>query len=221
MEGPSRHGNSRCRQPRFTRFFVGPAACWTVAKSVGSIFPTPDLVGLSISALVLGLASPWISTSGRFFHFLRDLGFTRADSWCSTWLSTRREFRYGTGQHGVATLRDGREVAGGIYACSEEQASGHIVLCHYVWVGNGDSTDPVNGLLILPGEDIAILELMPTLREERNTPTECSGQSNPFSPSAPAERTIARQPGRSTGQAGQANAGSPATSAAEKGLSHT
>jgi len=149
-------------------------ALWVLAKLPGSLIPTPDIVGLSITSVFLGLVLSWLTNSGRGYALFRRMGLTSGASWPTIWQSVFREFRKRgrarqndpfpyRGQFVVVEMRDGRRLLGGLVAQSDAQDDGHVVLDNYYWIsGQSPQTQPNRrGVIMIAGKDIAFIEFIP------------------------------------------------------------
>jgi hypothetical protein len=152
-------------------------ALWVLAKLPGSLIPTPDIVGLSLTAVALGVALSWLTNSGQGYAFLRQLGLTSGASWPTIWQSVFREFRRRVrprandpfpyrGQYIVVELRDGRRLLGGLVAQSDNQEDGHLVLDNYYWISGQSQQPNRRGVILIAGKDVAFVEFIPKNRED-------------------------------------------------------
>jgi hypothetical protein len=141
-------------------------AIWALATLPGSLIPTPDIVGLSITAVGLGLALASLSRSGFVFRWLRAIGVTISTNW-TPWETALIESRREGIDYAVAHLKDKRSVKGGICGYSHKQKDGHLVLSPYQWLGNGAAVDWMPGYLIVDGNQIIVVETV--LLDDRRT----------------------------------------------------
>lgn len=133
-------------------------ALWTCLKAMGSVIPTPDVVGLPLTAVAAGIGFSALSTSGFHYNLLRRLRVTHEGSDVSIWLTTLRIIRHERRGYVTIGLRDGRFVAGGLFAFSAEDLSGHITLMPYAWLIDGKPGEWVSELLMLKESDIEFVE---------------------------------------------------------------
>jgi hypothetical protein len=166
-------------------------AIWVFLKRLGSWIPTPDLVGLSICAVVLGILVSVIVNRGLAYRILRGCGVTAEAPWRTTWETTLREFRNTRGEYVLLEFRDGRRVFGGLRGFSAQQKDGHFCLERVQWL-SGDSVHAEQpGLMLFSAEDVSSVQLLPRPEEDRNVrnPTNVPGPVGPqpagIAPGAP------------------------------------
>lgn len=139
-------------------------AVWTGFKWVGSIVPTPDLVGLTLSAIGLAFIITFLKNSAIVFRTLRKLGVTNESPWLTIWETAFRVSHAQKNEYVVLHLLDGNRLFGAVEGHSAEQKDGHICLTNAKWLVNGTET-PINGMLLLRAEDVKVVEFVP--RQER------------------------------------------------------
>ena len=136
-------------------------AIWAVLTSVGSLIPTPDLVGLPLCAIALGLVLSWLATSGIVYNVLRKMRLTREAPWRSVWQSAFAEFRANVGEYAVLQFRDGRRLLGAIRGSSAQQSRGHVYLHRARWIhSDGDEPEQPGTILVNAG-DISFVQFLP------------------------------------------------------------
>lgn len=136
-------------------------ALWFGLK-LGSWIPTPDLLGLSVTAVGLGCSLAAIHNSGYGYRVLRRLRLTGEPSWVTIWETAFREFRgVQGGEYAVLHLKDGRRVMGAIRGFSPRQENGHVCLERVQWLLNAESGDEHPGLHLFNACDISIVEFLP------------------------------------------------------------
>ena len=175
-------------------------AIWEAVKWPGSVLPTPDLVGLSLTAVAVGAVTAAADSSGRLFKFARRIGLTNQPVFPSVWRAAFHQFRFERkGEWVVLHMRDGRRMLGGVVAISPTRENGHVLLQPARWLlddesgGAGGMSVPMNrGGYLISTADIAIVEyllppdpsehdaappLAPAARErERLSPEDRSGR---------------------------------------------
>lgn len=156
-------------------------ATWAVLVNLGTLIPTPELVGLALSAVVWGVIIAKLHTHGWVYRVLHWFGVTFEPAWPTIWQTTFRDFRQSKGQYVVLHLKDRRRVYGGLCAVSSTQAGGHIYLEPSRWLDDPDS-DLQNGGLMFNADDVAVVEFVPT-------PEPDDERSNDDSPSAASDPT--------------------------------
>jgi hypothetical protein len=110
-------------------------AIWEFAKLPGSWIPTPDIIGLSLSAVALGLTLSFCSTKGWIYKWLRKLRLTREAPWATVWSTAFHDCRYDRQMdYAVLHLKDGKRVYGGECGFSTNQQNGHVVLSPFQWL---------------------------------------------------------------------------------------
>ncbi len=137
-------------------------AMWTVCTSIGTWFPTPDIVGLSLCSLLLGVVVSRLSNRGAIYEFLRRVGVTSESGWASIWESAFREFRTTRGEYGVFHSRDGRRIMGAIRGYSLQQSGGHICLERAQWLEGLEALAELPGMVLIPADDVQFIEFLPT-----------------------------------------------------------
>lgn len=144
-------------------------AMWAVCTSVGSWIPTPDIVGLSLCAVVLAFIVSHLSNRGFVYGFLRQLGITEEPGWATIWDSAFREFRSLRGEYAVFHLGDGRRIMGAIRGHSSQQAGGHICLERAQWLEGLKALDELPGMVLMPADDVQFVEFIP-IEKSSNEP---------------------------------------------------
>lgn len=140
---------------------------WGLLVRAGSLVPTPDIVGLPLTALLMGLGISIVATSGWSYAVLRRLRVTGQSSWVTIWETAFREFRGGQGEYAVLHLQDGRRVMGSVRAFSPHQKDGHVCLDRVKWLDGSQAGEEHPGVHILGGNDIAVVEFIPFGRSSR------------------------------------------------------
>ena len=135
-------------------------AVWSVLKRAGSVIPTPDITGLALTAITIGLAIAFLKNSGALFHLLQKSGITREAAWWSIWETA---FRFSYAQKNefvVLHLADGRRLFGAVVGHSSEQKDGHICLMQAMWLVDPRPA-PISGMILLRADDVKMVEFVP------------------------------------------------------------
>ncbi len=135
-------------------------AVWTFL-TLWAIIPTPDILGLSLCAIGVGITIARINNKGWIYDALRHYGITGASSWSSTWRTSFRFARQSVGTYVILHMKDGRRIRGIVRGYSGEQVSGHVALDHADWLGEDGSIVKAPGLLLFPGEWIRFVQFLP------------------------------------------------------------
>lgn len=157
-------------------------AIWYGLTGIGSLIPTPDIIGLSLTALFVGIGLAAIVNSGVHYRLLRFVGITSESSWITIWQTVFREFRDRQGEYAVLHLKDGRRVMGAIRGFSPQQKGGHVCLERVQWLTEATPNSEHPGMHLFNAEDIAIVEFLSTSKE----PDHVRGQANTTTASAAA-----------------------------------
>lgn len=159
-------------------------AIWYCLREIGSLIPTPEIVGLSLTAVGLGLGVSALHSSGRFYSLLRRLKVTTQPSWVTVWESAFSEHFYiHGGQYAVLHLRDGRRVMGAIRGYSPDSEKGHVCLQRVMWLP-GRANEQVQsvvhpGMHIFSASDIAVVEFLLPEQGEIDARRKRSRTANP------------------------------------------
>lgn len=153
-------------------------AIWYFLTHIGSLIPTPDIVGLCLTAIGLGIAVAAIGNAGIHYKVFRWLGITSEPSWPGIWQSAFREFQH-QGEYTVLHLKDRRRVMGAVRGYSNEQKEGHICLERVQWLDSANPATEHPGMHLFSAEDVAIVEFVPIPKEndhgERETHATTTG----------------------------------------------
>jgi hypothetical protein len=152
---------------------------WSGLTSLGSLIPTPDIFGLTASAVYLALVLAFLSNNGQLYGWLRKLNLTQETSWSSVWESSFREFRNSDGEYVVIEFKDGRRILGAIRGFSNEQGNGHIVLQKSKWLHANEEQPEQPGMILVSAGDVSTIQFLPSesgesLEQEDPTPTPTS-----------------------------------------------
>lgn len=136
-------------------------AIWAIL-TLWSWIPTPDMPGLSLCAIGIGIVVAKISNSGWIYAFLRFCRITDEASWQSTWEASFRNAAKEIGEFAVLHLKDGRRLMGAVRGYSAEQSKGHIALDQCQWLMQEGDPMPAVGLILIPGEEIVFVQHLPS-----------------------------------------------------------
>ncbi|HEX3552192.1 MAG TPA: DUF6338 family protein [Thermoanaerobaculia bacterium] len=162
-------------------------ALWFSLKQLGSWIPTPDLLGLSLTAVGLGLSLATVYNSGTGYRMLRRLRLTGEPSWLTIWETAFREFRgVQKGEYAVLHLNDGRRVMGAIRGFSSQQKKGHVCLARVRWFSGTEASEEHPGLHLFNAGDICVVEFLPpekgatyALGQAQSSPTATATAAGP------------------------------------------
>lgn len=135
-------------------------AVWSFL-TLWSWIPTPDIVGLSIVSVVLGLIVAKVNSRGWIFDGLRHVGLTAESSWQSTWESSFRHAARSGMDYVVLHFKDGRRVMGEVRGYSAEQLNGHITLDRVKWLVSTGNPIEMEGLLVVAASDVVFVQFLP------------------------------------------------------------
>jgi hypothetical protein len=141
-------------------------AIWYALTHVGSWIPTPDIIGLCLTAVALGIVVAIIANTGVAYCVLRWLRITSEASWSTIWQTTFREFRRTEDEYAVLHLKDRRRVMGALRGYSSEQKEGHICLERVRWLDSDGARTEQPGMHLFNAEDVAFVEFVPALKEK-------------------------------------------------------
>ncbi len=158
-------------------------AIWSFLTAIGSLIPTPDLMGLSLCAVGLGLAASWLTNSGSIYGVLRKLMLTREASWPSIWETAFREFTGRIGEYVVLEFKDRRRLLGAIRGFSADQEGGHVYLARPRWIHSDSDAPEQPGTLLVNATDIASVQFLPFSSETDDARRSTGTNSAPMSPS--------------------------------------
>jgi hypothetical protein len=138
---------------------------WAILKSLGSWFPMPDIAGLSLCAIGLGVVVAWISNNGQAHAVIARCGLTSEAPWATVWESAFRAFRRDGGEYVVLTLKDGKRILGALRAYSGQQKEGHVCIDRARWLGTDGGSEPEQpGMLAFSAEAIESIQFMPLVK---------------------------------------------------------
>ena len=145
-------------------------AIWYLASERVDSFLTSDLVGLTITAVLLGVVLSPLSSSGLLFTLARKCRLSNQPSWGSVWRTTFNEARRNRVEWAVLYLRDGRRLYGCIYAVSPVRDGGHVLLKPAMWLPATDKESVPTQFnaagFLVHASDVGIIELISTDTKE-------------------------------------------------------
>jgi hypothetical protein len=142
-------------------------ATWVILKMIGSWIPTPDLAGLSLCSVALGVLVSWATNSDLVYGLLRKVRLTAEPSWNSIWESAFREFRNTTGEYIVLEFKDGRRLKGGVRGFSSDQENGYVYLARCRWIDPTSEQLEQPGTLLFNAHDIKFVQFLPNKKGKR------------------------------------------------------
>ncbi|WP_417736488.1 DUF6338 family protein [Rosistilla oblonga] len=153
-------------------------AVWVVCTLPGSLLPTPEIVSLTLSAIVVGLVVSLAINRRVAFRTLRKLGLTREPEFPTVWETTFKLSEHDVGEYVVLELDDERRILGAILGVSPEQRDGHIALQRSQWLPMtpNDATIQIEGWFLIPAARVCSIHFLPRYkandaRETETTPT--------------------------------------------------
>jgi len=162
-------------------------------KALGSWIPTPDLVGLSLSAVAWGIAVAIAIRFGFPYNVLRRIKMTWEGPRPTTWESAIHEFQQTGGKYLLLNFKDGRRVLGATRGLPAQQKDGHFCLERVRWLSPGTDEIEQPGLMLFNAEDVSFVQFLPP------TP---KGESNASEQTKPAAAAVATADGAGTGKKG-------------------
>lgn len=136
-------------------------ATWALLKAVGSWIPTPDLVGLSLSAVAWGIAVSVGIMFGFPYNVLNCIKVTREGPCPTTWQSAMHVFRSKGGEYLLLNFKDGRRVLGATRGLPAQQKDGHFCLERVRWLSPGTDEIEQPGLMLFNAEDVSFVQFLP------------------------------------------------------------
>lgn len=138
-------------------------ALWAICQMPGSWLPTPDIVGLSLCAIFIGLLLSVAINRRLAFAALRRLGLTRQPDFPSIWETAFRLSENELGEYVVVELDDERRILGAIRGVSPYQSDGHLCLerCQWLPMRTDAGTIPIDGWFLVPTARIRSVHFLP------------------------------------------------------------
>lgn len=138
-------------------------ALWAICMMPGSVFPTPDIVGLPLCALFIGMTLSFAINQQVVFAFLRKAGLTREPDFTSIWENTFRCSEDKVGEYVVVELDDDRRILGAVLGVSPHQTDGHLSLqrCQWLPTEPGGDTIPIDGWFLVPAARVKSVHFLP------------------------------------------------------------
>lgn len=150
-------------------YTIASLLLWELLKLQGSYLPTPDYIGLPLTATGIGLAVSLGITNDWLFPFLRRIKLSHVTSEKETWLAALNSFRRRYGEYCVVTFQDRRRLFGRIISVSECQENGHIYLEDAQWLPSDNTSDEPNdeprietGAFLVSLKGVEYLHLIPS-----------------------------------------------------------
>lgn len=142
-------------------------ALWSVCKLPGSLIPTPDIVGLSLCAIFIGLVLSVAVNRHLVFSSLRYLGLTRQPEFSSIWETTFKLSERQLGEYVVVELDDEKRIQGAILGVSPNDPDGHLCLQRCQWLPASPDSEPIpiDGWYLVPTKRILSVHFLPTAKE--------------------------------------------------------
>ncbi len=159
-------------------------AIWSFL-TLKSCFPTPDLLGLLLTAITFGLCFAILVNWGIIYTVLQYYGLTGESAWHSIWYTT---FRYSHGEdfeYALLYLKDKSKLRGAIRGYSRNQKDGHVALESGCWIDDDNNEIPADGLLLIPGEEITMIHFLPPFTEVNRDEQESNQNSSASTDSRP------------------------------------
>lgn len=142
-------------------------AIWTICKLLGSWVPTPDIVGLSITAVCFAFVVSWLVRTDCLFRLLRWLGITDQTVWVGTWNISFRKAKQERHDYAVFQLEDERRIMGEVRSFSVQQKEGHICLGNSRWIDKDNPDTPLlDGYVLIPAEKVESVQFLPDFTNE-------------------------------------------------------
>ena len=138
-------------------------AIWAIL-TLKSWLPTPDIVGLSLTSIGLGIGVSVATNKGWIYAILRYCQVTNESAWHSTWETAFRQVGFTGSDYIVLHRKDGRRIMGGLRGYSATQGDGHVCIDRAQWLTQDEAT-PAVGVMLFPAEDIIFIQFMPETEE--------------------------------------------------------
>ena len=134
-------------------------AIWALL-TIGSIIPTPDIIGMPLCAVALGLIVATIINSGWMYEILRFSRLTSESSWGNAWKSSFRHAAKNVGEYAVLHLKDKRRILGAVRCYSADADGGHVAIDKAAWLSQSNEVKDAIGFLIFPVEEIKFIQFL-------------------------------------------------------------
>jgi hypothetical protein len=163
---------------------------WYAAKSAGSIVPTPDVVGLTVTSIIVGLGLCYNDEYAIAFRLLRKVKFTDSAPWHTIWLTA---FNYGRGtSRGYVVLHfkdTSRRIIGYVAGFPRQSQQQHILLTQYRWL-HDNTVQERHGSILISLDEVSMVEFLDY--EKEMTVESQLAASNPDSRPNPSAGTTNR-----------------------------
>lgn len=131
-----------------------------------SCIPTKPIVGLPLTAVVVGLVLAAAVCNGWIYKALRFLKITDESEWESVWKTAFKDGRK-IGEYVIITFEDGKQVQAAIRDFSSTQADGHITIERFRWIGEDYIPGEENtGILVFSASSVRDIHFQATFRSE-------------------------------------------------------
>ena len=146
---------------------------WHLLKLPGSVFPTPDIVGTTLVAVILGLGLSICANHGWIYDALRYLRITNQPQWQSIWETAfRRSTVELENSWVILELKNGKRIMGYVFAFSGQREGGHVCISDPRWLNDSDGDDsdeqtPIGGWFLVDNSQIVSVHFQP--KHERST----------------------------------------------------
>jgi hypothetical protein len=141
---------------------------WFIAKWPGSLIPTPDIIGLTLTAIVVGIALVWLDEVGLVHSACRTIGLTNASQWTSVWRTAFRTFRKGCDGWVIVHLKDGRRLQGAVVGSPADSTEQYVCVIKARWLLSDSgviTTLDFSGAILLSASDILMVQFMTEPKE--------------------------------------------------------
>ena len=146
---------------------------WHLLKASGSLIPTPDVVGTTLIAMVLGLVLSVLINHGIIYNVLRSLKITTQPQWRSIWETSFRSSETELDSWVILELNNGRRIMGYVIGYSGEREDGHVCLKDPRWLNDSDENSvdeqtPIDGWFLTDNSQIVSVHFLPKPKLEKN-----------------------------------------------------
>lgn len=138
-------------------------AIWAICTSLGSLIPTPEIVGLTLCAVFVGLVVS-VTTNHRIsYSLLRKLRLTRQAEFPTIWETSFVHAERELSEYAVFELDDDRRIMGAIRGVSSDCADGHICLEKCQWLSSElhNPSVPIEGWFLVQAKRVKSVHFIP------------------------------------------------------------
>ena len=150
-------------------------AIWSLL-CIASWFPTPNVVGLCLTAIGFAICLARLINTGTGYKLLAKMKITKESPWPTVWESVFRNAYNEIGEWATIELKDGRRILGAIRYFSSSPKDGHVAIDQARWLLDNNEQLISPGLLVFRGDDIEIIQFMP---KDYISDSTTSTESNP------------------------------------------